>query len=87
MNNWLGMVISFFMIVAFYWTNTWNTSYLPINSNKTFNNLGKRYNVSRIIDEKGLFNMEKYQAYSEPWMSAGNLTIYFWFFAVYTCSE
>lgn len=26
----------------------------------------------------------KFQQYSEPWLAAGNIVIYFWFFAVYT---
>lgn len=85
-NQWFGMLIGFVMIVGFWWTNWKNTGYLPINSNHTFNNKGKSYNVSMIIDDRGFFDNEKYQSYSEPWMAAGNLNVYFWFFAVYSAT-
>lgn len=87
LNQFIGMMFGFVMIVAFYWTNVYNTSYLPINSNHVFDHTGKAYNISRAIDSHGLLDNTKYQAYSMPWMSAGNLTIYFWFFAVYSSSE
>lgn len=70
-----------------YWTNAWNTSYLPINSNKIFANTGGRYNVSRILNEDGRLDVDKYQAYSQTWVSAGYLTQMFWYFALYTASE
>ena len=60
---------------------------MPINSNKTYDNMGKSYNVSKIINERGSFDNEKYQKYSEPWMAAGNLALYFFFFAMYSSSE
>jgi OPT family small oligopeptide transporter len=84
LNQLGGMIVGFFMIVGIYFTNAWNTSFLPINSNHVFDNQGKAYNVSRVVNSKGILDEEKYQAYSMPWMAAGNLTIYFWFFAVYS---
>lgn len=60
---------------------------MPINSNHVFDNTGSRYNVTKILDAAGHFDNDKYQQYSEPYMAAGNLTIYFWFLAIYTCSE
>jgi OPT family oligopeptide transporter len=80
------MTIAFFMIVGIYWTNAWNTSYLPINNNHLFANDGGRYKVLKILNEDGEFDNDKYQVYSEPWMCAGNLVIYFWFFAIYTAT-
>ena len=68
-------------IVAIYYTNTWNTSYLPINSNHVFDNTGSAFNVSQVIDQRGIFDEAKYQTYSQPWMAAGNLMIYWFFFA------
>ena len=94
-----GMLIASFFTIGFYWTNTWNTSYLPINSNHIWDNTGNPYNVSRAIDERGIFDFDKYQQYSQPWLAAGNLSSeshylrsftdhlpldYFWFFAQYT---
>jgi len=83
-NQLVGMFLTMFMVIGIWYTNTWNTGYMPIADNHTWDNKGKRYNVSRIVNEKGLYDEEKYQKYSEPWMAAGNLVVYFWFFAVYT---
>lgn len=83
-SQFVGMIISGFMIVGFWWTNAFNTSYLPINSNATFNNKGKRYNVTMITNDLGKFVLDKYQNYSEPYMAAGNIVIYFFFFAAYS---
>lgn len=86
-NSFVGMWMGFIMIVAFYWTNVWNTGYLPINSNRVFNNMGKAFNVSKILTPHGKFDEEKFQAYSEPWMAAGNIVLYAFFFAAYAASE
>lgn len=86
MNQWVGMCLGFFMIIGIYWTNKWDTAYLPINSNKVFANDGSRYNVTKILNDDGIFDNEKYQVYSEPYMSAANITVYFWFFALYTAT-
>lgn len=68
-------------IIIFWWTNAFNTSYLPINSNRTFDNTGKKYKVAKVLDDRGQLDFAKYNQYSEPWMGAGNLVVYFWFFA------
>ncbi|OCF35911.1 OPT family small oligopeptide transporter [Kwoniella heveanensis BCC8398] len=86
LNQFLGMIISLFMIIGFYWTNTYNTGYLPINSNHVFDNAGKAFNVQKVIDHRGIFDAAKYQTYSQPWMAAGNLVVYFWFFAQYAAT-
>lgn len=80
-NRFLGMFASFFVVVAIWYTNTYNTGYLPINSNRVYDNTGKLYNVSRAIDSHGLFDPVKYAEYSPPFLAAGNLTIYIFFFA------
>lgn len=84
MNMTAGSLIGFIFIIGVYFTNTWNTSYLPINSNRTFDRFGKLYNVSRAINDQGLFNKASYTEYSQAYMCAGNISIYFWFFALYT---
>ncbi|CAI4218058.1 unnamed protein product [Parascedosporium putredinis] len=83
-NVFLGAFFSMFIIIAIYYTNTWNTAYLPINSNRTFDHFGKRYKVASIIDESGIFDGAKYEAYSPPFLSAGNAVVYMFFFAVYS---
>lgn len=78
-----GMFITGFFILAVYYTNTWNTAHIPINSNKTWDHFGKRYNVSRTINAQGMYDHDKYMAYSAPYLSAANSLVYGFFFAVY----
>lgn len=86
-NQFIGLLMTGVMILGIYYTNTWNTGYMPINTNKTYDNKGKMFNVSRIVDAHGKIDQVKFQKYSEPWMAAGNISLYFWFFAAYTSSE
>ncbi|WXC46223.1 hypothetical protein QX201_005916 [Fusarium graminearum] len=78
-NMFLGAVLGGITIIAMYWNNTYNTGYLPINTNTMFDNTGAKYNVSSILDDRGLLDVEKYQAYSQVHIAA---SIYF--FAVYS---
>ncbi|GKU11702.1 unnamed protein product, partial [Fusarium langsethiae] len=45
-NMFLGAVLGGITIIAMYWNNTYNTGYLPINTNTMFDNTGAKYNVS-----------------------------------------
>ncbi|KAJ0418813.1 OPT oligopeptide transporter protein-domain-containing protein [Aspergillus carlsbadensis] len=61
---WMYIVAS-----ACYYSNVWNTAYLPFQSPSIFDNTGNVYNVSRIISE-GSFDVdvEKYENYSPVYM-------------------
>ncbi|AEO63038.1 uncharacterized protein THITE_40025, partial [Thermothielavioides terrestris NRRL 8126] len=83
-NYFLGALVAGFVIIAIYYSNAFNTGYLPINSNLPFDHFGNPYNVSAVVDERGIFDAEKYAAYSPPFLAAGNLVVYLFFFAVYT---
>jgi len=85
-NFFLGAFFSMFIIVAIYYTNTFNTAYLPINSNQPFDHFGNPYNVTAIIDSSGIFDGAKYAAYSPPFLSAGNLAVYMFFFGLYAAT-
>ena len=85
-NTFLGAFISGLIILAFYYTNTFNTAHLPINSNRPFDHFGKRYNVTAIIDDNGIFDGAKYAEYSPPFLSAGNTVVYMFFFATYSAT-
>lgn len=80
-------VLTWCRIIGFWYTNAYNTGYLPINANRVFDNKGKSFQVRKILNEHGNLDFAKYNQYSEPWMAAGNLIVYFWFFASYTASE
>ncbi|PNP47306.1 hypothetical protein TGAMA5MH_01122 [Trichoderma gamsii] len=85
-NLFIGMFFSMFIVIAVYFTNTYNTAYLPINSNKPYDHYGNRYNVTAILDDRGIIDNVKYQAYSPPYLSAGNIIIYMFFFSAYTAA-
>src|SRR6187551_1137989 len=83
-NRTLGMFLLGFVILGVYFTNTWNTGYIPINTNVIHDHFGLRYNVTRAVDEHGMFDYDKYMDYSAAYMGAGNTLIYGAFFAVYS---
>lgn len=83
-NQFVGVIASFFVVVTLWYTNTFHTGYLPINSNHIYDNTGNRYNVSRAVDKHALFDAEKYESYSPAYLGAGFITIYLFFFAIYS---
>ncbi|KAI0145267.1 OPT oligopeptide transporter protein-domain-containing protein [Xylariaceae sp. FL1272] len=83
LNVFVGTFVSGLIILALWFTNTFNTAYLPINSPRVFDNTGNYYNVSRAIDDRGLFDAEKFAEYSPPYMSAGKVVVYLFNFANY----
>lgn len=85
-NFFLGALVAGFVVLAVYLTNSFYTAYLPINSNRPFDHFGAIYNVSRIVNDKAIFDSSLYEQYSPPFLSAGNLTIYMFFFALYSAT-
>lgn len=67
--NVLASLVFWIYIVspALYYSNVWQSAYLPIQSNSIFDDVGKTYNVSRVIDKAHDFgfNETKYAAYSD----------------------
>lgn len=51
---------------ALYYSNTWFSGFLPIQSNSVFDNTASIYNVSKVIDRRDgfTFSEQKYAAYS-----------------------
>jgi OPT family small oligopeptide transporter len=82
-NNFMGMLICFPIIVAIWFTNTWYTAYMPINVNRPYDRFGERYKVTNIVDERGLFDQAAYEAYSPLYLPAANAFLYGAFFAIY----
>jgi hypothetical protein len=82
-HGFLGMLITAPIILAIWYTDTWNTAYIPINDHNIWDNTGSHYQASRVVDNgTTLFNKEGYNAYSPPYLSAGNAVIYGTYFAV-----
>jgi len=86
-NQLIGIVAATLISIAVYYRNDWNTGYLPINSNKVWANTGKRFNVTKILDNDSNLDPAKYQQYSEPWMGAAYIVCFIFYFAMYSASE
>lgn len=65
-----GSVLGAFIILGMYYSNMYNTAYLPINSSSTFANDATSYNVSKVVINNN-FNETLYQTYSPPFYTAG----------------
>lgn len=69
-----NVMIGFFFFYWFltpilYYKNVWYSQYLPMSSLMAFDNTGKQYNISRIIDQNGHFDAEAFRAYSPLYLS------------------
>lgn len=79
-----GMFVAGLAMMGIWYTNTWNTAYLPINSNKAYDHFGQLYQVTKVINSStGHYDHDKFVQYSFPYLSSGLLVSYFSFFAVY----
>ena len=85
-NKFFGSLISMFVILGLWYSNSFNTGYLPINSNRVFDNKGELFIVSKVINSRGLFDTQKYESYSQAYLSAGFATTYLFFFAIYAAT-
>ncbi|KAL2822901.1 OPT oligopeptide transporter protein-domain-containing protein [Aspergillus granulosus] len=66
-----GLVFWIWIVaVACYYTNVWNTGYLPFQSSNVFDNTGSIYNVSRIVNAASHYKLDlaKYEEYSPVYM-------------------
>ncbi len=86
MNKFAGNFFSLFLLLGIWYTNTLDSGYLPLNSNRIFDNKGMLYNVSRSIDNDGLFNQTKYERYSPAFLTSGNIVIHIFSFSIYTAT-
>lgn len=82
-NQYIGTLLGFFIIIAMYYTNFHWTAYLPINTSTLYNNKGFRYEVEDVVNERSLFVKEKYEEIGPPFYSAANLLVYGAFISLY----
>ena len=78
----LGGVI----ILALYFSNSMWGGYLPINSNGVFDNKGRSYNYTRVINEDNTVNIPNYLEYGPPYYTTSNLFVTGGNFVYYTFS-
>lgn len=69
--NCFAAVLFFFVFIGpiVYYTNVWNSAYLPMLTSTTYDNTGVKYNVTRVITEDLDFDLAKYKAYSPMYIS------------------
>ncbi len=67
---YFGSILGGLVILAIYYSNMYNTAYLPINSSSAFANDGKSYQVQKVV-VNNQFDETRYQNYSPPFYSAG----------------
>ncbi|KAL2217290.1 OPT oligopeptide transporter protein-domain-containing protein [Thermoascus aurantiacus ATCC 26904] len=77
MNVMGGFALFFWLICPIlYYTNTWYSAYLPLMNSNTFDNTGKPYNTSRIMNADGTVNPEAYRSYSPMFLPAAYALTY-----------
>ncbi|RAH72932.1 OPT superfamily oligopeptide transporter [Aspergillus aculeatinus CBS 121060] len=84
--NAFAVVVFFYLFLSpiLYYTNVWNSAYLPLLSSSTFDNTGSSYNVSRVVDENLDFVLSKYEQYSPMYISMSYSLTYGLSFAAVT---
>ncbi|KAN0103573.1 oligopeptide transporter [Russula decolorans] len=83
----VGITVAFFywfLVPILYYTNVWYSAHLPLMSSHSFDNTGKQYNVSQIINSDSSFNLQAYKAYSPIFLSASLAITYGLSFATIT---
>ncbi|GJC99169.1 OPT small oligopeptide transporter [Colletotrichum higginsianum] len=70
--NVLASLVFWIYIIspALYYSNTWDSAYLPIQSNSIYDHNGKTFNVSRVINKADGFSFDpvKYANYSDIYL-------------------
>ncbi|KAN0137489.1 oligopeptide transporter, partial [Lactarius tabidus] len=80
------LLFSWFLVPVLYYSNSWDSAYLPIVSSQVFDNTGSPYNVSRVLNEDLTFNVDAYKAYSPLFLSITFIMTYGLSFAAITAT-
>ncbi|CAG8973878.1 hypothetical protein HYALB_00003656 [Hymenoscyphus albidus] len=69
--NAFAVIVLFYFFISpiLYYTNVWNSAYLSFLSASTFDNTGKTYNTSRVVDKNLNLIPKNYEAYSPMYIS------------------
>lgn len=83
--NWAsGMAfMGFFIAPIVYFNNAWHSGFLPINSNKVYDDSANLYDIRKILNANMTLNEAKYKTYSVPWLSANMILKLGGFFMLY----
>lgn len=84
LNNYMGALFGgAILIPAIYFSGMYWTNYLSMNSSSIFTNKGELYDVKQVLNDQGVLDQKKFEAYGTPFYTAGNLAVYGTFFAMY----
>ncbi|KAK9466093.1 OPT oligopeptide transporter protein-domain-containing protein [Lipomyces arxii] len=70
-NQYIGTIIGAVIVLILVYTNSKFTAYVPPNTSTVFDRFQNTYNLSRVLDSKGVLDVDQYRAYSPPYVSAG----------------
>ncbi|KAM6484707.1 OPT oligopeptide transporter protein-domain-containing protein [Trichoderma sp. SZMC 28011] len=65
-----ALVWAVLVVIPVFFTNTWYTAYLPINSWYAYDNTGNQYNFSRVVGPGSTLNETAYREYSPLFLPA-----------------
>ncbi|KZF18813.1 OPT superfamily oligopeptide transporter [Xylona heveae TC161] len=84
--NAFAVVLFFYLFLSpiLYYSNVWNSAYLPLLSAGTYDNRGHTYNITRVVDSNLNFVLSKYQEYSPMYISMSYSLTYGLSFAAVT---
>ncbi|KJR86061.1 oligopeptide transporter [Sporothrix schenckii 1099-18] len=84
--NAFAVVVLFYLFLSpiLYYANVWNSAYLPLLSSTTYDNTGKTYNITRVVNENLDFVLSKYEEYSPMYISMSYSLTYALSFAAVT---
>lgn len=72
-----GFVIFFWIVTpGLYYSNTWYLAYLPICTADLYDNTAQVYNVTRVMNTDGSFNLKEYESYSPGFLPATFAFVY-----------
>ena len=78
-NHALGKFVSGLFVLGIWYSNTWNTGYLPILSQQVYDHHAQPYDISRAVDDRGMYDHDGYMGYSAVYIGAAatvNYAIY-----------
>ena len=76
----------YFLSIFLQYSNVWYSAYLPLVSSQSFDNTGKQYDVSKVINADSTLNVEAYRAYSPLFLPASFAISYGVEFAAFTAT-
>ncbi|KAK9482682.1 OPT oligopeptide transporter protein-domain-containing protein [Lipomyces starkeyi] len=82
-NRYFGTIVGALTMLFMFYSNYKFTAYIPPNTSNVYDRFGLQYNISKVV-VNGTFDQALYEAYSPPYISAGQLMYQSAAYATYT---